>query len=335
MVSRTIYYCIRCGKHLSSLLKLCKLSNNSQHPLFSTLRYLLKTPLLALLNYYFGSIIDDKFVDIVAIGTELRFKQWPRPSKSGNYTFKLTGRKRHYKLYGCTNSKWARNVVNCTQLLCNQGVAVPHIRTAKRNYILADWIDGDDIRNRLTGRWIPLYDDLVQYQSLYHKISPEKANSGKRVETTVCYIDDILVTRFLKFATPIFKPAMLAWLKHQFQELKIAAMSHNAQVSHPDFTHFNILLNNGHPVVIDNETLHCSRLWQYDILNTANIMFAPIGLKEQYLNAYSKHNDISSLYRHTKFWRAVWLIRVAGGLLQRGKTFDGKKTVAELVDVLK
>lgn len=64
------------------------------------------------------------------------------------------------------------------------------------------------------------------------------------------------------------------------------------------------------------------------------MLFAPLGLKETYLTAYSQYLDISSLYKNSDIWNVIWLIRMAGGKLQVGQTKLGKSYLHKIMEII-
>lgn len=288
----------------------------------------LKYLLLFVIRSMFRLTIDTDLVDLLSIGTFSHSKKkcFPKASKTGNYSFKVVGRKNKFKLYGCFSRTWAEQVQRTTQLLQRQGVPIPEVIQRRGKYVLVDWIEGRDIRNDLPLVWCDSYEELVQYQARIHN-----AQIPEDDHPPISYVNDFLMPRFLKYARPLIGVGQARQVVNCIQ-VGIESMGDRPfRCSNPDFTHFNIVKTEKGFVVVDNETLHCDALWEYDVLNTANVVFAPIGLKENYLQAYSRYIDISTLFQNGEFWEVLWLVRLAGGSLQTGKKAAGEKYITQLM----
>ena len=287
---------------------------------------LIKAALLATIKWQFSSVTGDDFVDLLPLGTNPVMTHLPRASKTGTYSFKITGRKLDYKLYGCINQAWADEVYKITNILRSQQVAMPRILAKKGRYILAEWIEGNDIRDTLTPEWDAKHEAVVQYQASIH--NAQNANANK---ASISYIHDFLMSRFKKYASSWLAKDQIERIDRYVEKNLKYMEPRSPRVSHPDFTQFNLVRSGNGLVIIDNETLHYDALWEYDVLNTANILFEPLGLKEKYLDTYSRYVDISSLYRYSDFWEVIWLIRMSGGKFQLLNTEEGGTYLINLV----
>ncbi len=280
-------------------------------------------------RYQLRGAVEDILIDLHPLKTNKKKLYLPQKSKTGTYSFRASGKNAHYKLYSCFNKLWVNQVALTTKTLESNQINIPAIYATKGKYILSEWINGADIRNELKPVWTDLYEDLVKYQlSIHNAKVPQKST------ITANYINEFLFPRFKKYASGYFDKYLVIKIENIIDKGFEKHKNKPLRISHPDFTHFNLVNSDQGIVIIDNETLHFSRLWEYDILNTANIVFEPLGLKQQYFDAYARYSDISGLTENKDFWRLVWLIRLAGGKLQVGDKKNGLKIIQEIKTLL-
>lgn len=257
-------------------------------------------------------------------------------SKFGLNSYKVFYKEKSMGLLRCRETfsrEHAERFDKIIGILTKNKIKIPPVIARYKNLIFSPWIAGKNIRLSDFILKPLLLEKLIEYQASIHSCFLPKEFLKDKIYRKSQYLD-FLTKRFIFFGSKYFETKELinvvTILKKRIPPLQTS-------IIHPDFTDNNIVLENGEPILIDNETLNVDLGYEYDILNAAKSFFnhSP-SLQEYYLSLYKKYHSLGTLETHFDFWHLVYLVRMAGSAFQGGDHQRGIYLVKRIIkDCLK
>jgi hypothetical protein len=244
--------------------------------------------------------------------------------RGGHRAFRLEmADRRRLKWYECDSPARAREVVRASAALERHGVGVPAVVATWRHTVVAAWVEGVPLASLGS---IRVAEGLAAFQGALHAASPG-APASRRFRHLAW-----LLARLRRTAAGHLTPPAIAHVEALFSACQPRGL--RTRIVHPDLTPENVIVApDGRLVVVDNEFLAIGTGFELDVVNTAH----SVGSGEPadgYLARYASLFDTGTLGDRPAYWRACFLLKLAGKRFRDGRPDQGRLLVAEIVEGL-
>lgn len=254
-------------------------------------------------------------------------------SKFGLCSYKIFYPESEYgtiKCRECFSEDNAQKIEELTAVLNKSRIKIAPVLRRYKHFIFLKWINGETIKLSDFLNKSNFLEKLVKYQASIHSCPSPKEFLVNKEESQ--YLD-FLKKRLIFFGSKYTK---LEELQSIIKIIEKMAPPPKPSITHPDFTVENIILEQGEPILIDNETLNIDTGYEYDIIN-AQRNFFPYSqtLQNYYLSLYKKYHSAGTLESNFDYWELIYILRLAGSRFQEQDWREGKKFVNILKKKLK
>lgn len=233
-------------------------------------------------------------------------------SKSGRISWKGELGDRAIKICQLFNSSHVKYV----EFICNQPLFkkyFPEIIASSGEYLIVDWIDGDDLSQNSSFTSEEVIENIARMQAEFHRFTVPADYSKSGFD----YIHH-LKARLQKYLGPIQIPGSMLKIIDAINEIP---MPNGLRLSHSDVTPRNIIMDRAtnESKLIDNEFLSSNGYYSIDIFNTYRSIRHYKKLVKKYLIAYQKHGgNLKPILDQRQFYLALWGLRMIVTQVQAG-----------------
>lgn len=242
-------------------------------------------------------------------------------SKFGLCSYKIFYPESNYgiiKCRECFSENNAQVIEELTSILNKNRVKVAPFLARYKYFIFSKWIKGETIKWPVFFKKLNFLERLAKYQASLH------ATPFPRERQHFGFLE-FLKKRFIFFGSQYFKLEELRTIVKKIEEM---TPSLKPSITHSDFTIENIILDQGEPILIDNEVLNVDIGYEYDIINAQRNFFPHSqALQKHYLALYKKYHSVGTLESNFDYWELIYFLKSAGSCFQQGDFRQGKKMV--------
>jgi hypothetical protein len=246
-------------------------------------------------------------------------------SDFGERSFKVKCNGTWLKCYECHTVSRAQMVRAATQVLQNNGIAIPPILGHDNHVIFAQWIEGTQMGKYSSKK---RFHELMEYQLALHHARLDDTCTPYE---SLLYLDSA-IERITHYAPPLLDRKECQTVFSRLRKMTPAGLK--KRILHSDYKKGNLILDrDGRMVIIDNELLGIGYGQAIDVIYTARMLFRrDPELRDRYIKEYAEKSGDCSITDHGSFWELCFLAQRVGFDF-KGKVFEnGMRVWRELAE---
>lgn len=212
------------------------------------------------------------------------------------------------KIYRAHSENHAEFISNVSQDRAI-GHYYPKIIDRHGEYVVAEWIEGEEFTLKTMRRNRGNIEKLARMQAKLHRCSV------KQYECDYDYVD-FIISRVDRAIAPLERPSGYNECVNRIANHKC---KHDVHLSHPDITPRNIIVEKqtGNLKIVDNELLGLGKYYHLDLFNTYHNIKTDRVIAREWLRKYVEHGgNIDLVIDNAMIFESLWKIRWVGTLIK-------------------